>query len=211
MGLRLRGKESVNYFKALSQLSDRALEAASYLEAVLTSFDPRNQEKALKQMHAIEHQADLEKHGMLKALTREFLPPIDKDDLIILSHDLDTVIDNIEEVLIFIDLQGVEEIRPEILAFADLIRQSCEEMKRAVDAFEDFRKSEILVEQFDSVNRLKAAGKNLYIEALKGFYGTERQHVEILIYTELFRRLEACTSSCKTVTNTLERIMIKNL
>lgn len=211
MGVRIRKKEPVNYFEALILLSDHAIKAAVYLEEILNTFNPDRLEEQLVTMHEIEHQADLDKHNMLKKLTREFLPPIDKDDLILLSHDLDDVIDNIEEVLIFIDLQGIVEIREEIRSFAELIVLSCNEVKLALEAFEDFRKSSVLPERLEAVNRLKSRGKNLYIESLKTYYGTKRTPVEILIYTELFRRLESCTSSCKTVTNTLERIVIKNL
>jgi hypothetical protein len=211
MGFRIRKNEPVNYFEALSLLSDHAVEAAEYLEEILNAFDPDGLGAHLVRMHEIEHQADQDKHEMLKKLTREFLPPIDKDDLILLSHDLDDVIDNIEEVLIFIDLQGIEEIREEVRDFAKLIVTSCKEMKLALEDFENYRKSEILPERIEAVNRLKSKGKNLYIESLKTYYGTKRTPVEILIYTELFRRLESCTSSCKIVTNTLERIVIKNL
>lgn len=211
MKFNFRNKESVNYFKELSLLSRHALTAADYLEEVLKTFEADKLAEYLVKMHEIEHQADLDKHEMLKKLTKEFLPPIDKDDLFLLSHDIDDVIDSIEEVLIFIDLQGIHEIHEEILSFANLIVQSCQQLNLAVETFEDYRKTELLRAQLESVNHLKSKGKNHYIEALKTYYVIDRKPVEILIYTELLKRFECCTSNCKTVTNNLERIMIKNL
>ena len=59
-------------------------------------------------MHEIEHSADINKHEMNGTLAKAFVTPIDREDLDMLSLQLDDVVDLIEEVLqkFYIDQQA---------------------------------------------------------------------------------------------------------
>ena len=63
----------------------------------------------------MEHSADLKKHAMLDRLVKEFLPPIERNDIVSLSQNIDNVTDEVEEVLLRVYMNNVKEIEPNAL------------------------------------------------------------------------------------------------
>jgi len=56
----------------------------------------RQDQYILKQVHQIENEADKNLHEIINYLIKDFLPPIEREDIITLSHRIDDVIDCID-------------------------------------------------------------------------------------------------------------------
>lgn len=200
-----------DYINEFEKLSAYSVMAAELLDTILKNYDRWSMPEKIRLMHEIEHAADIEKDEMYEALTSEFLPPIEKDDIIRLSHEIDTVTDSIEDVLICIDIFAVETINPEINIFTELIVDCCKHMNEALAEMKNYKNSTILFEQINEVNLHKSKGKALYVNSLKNICEITEDPFLTLTYTEIYKNLEECCEKCKAVTNTLERIVIKNL
>ena len=87
------------YFDNFVETTKISKEAAEYLVTCLEHYNPDDIEDMLKNMHEIENRADVKKHEMSEALVKAFVTPVDREDLAMLSHNLDQVTDRIEEVL----------------------------------------------------------------------------------------------------------------
>lgn len=61
-------------------------DAAAYLEQNIKAFNPDTLNASLEQMHIIEHTADLKKHEINKKLAKEFITPIEREDIVALTH-----------------------------------------------------------------------------------------------------------------------------
>ncbi|MHC1746594.1 MAG: DUF47 domain-containing protein [Negativicutes bacterium] len=207
----LESEDAIDYLRTFTNLSTFSLQAAEFLDMALKNVRLENMPEYIVKMHEIEHNADLAKHDMIERLIREFLPPIDKDDIIILSHKIDTVTDVIEEVLILIDVHQITQIPKDVHSFTELIIGSCRHMNLALKEMENFKESSLLYDQLKEVHRLKAAATELYVNSLKNFYDISNDPVQRMIYSELYKRLKRPCIKCKKVTNTIERIVIKNL
>ena len=87
------------YFENFAQCAALSKKAADYLVKCLENYNPDKIEKMLDEMHEIEHSADLKRHEMGDALAKAFVTPVDREDLDMLSHNLDNVTDKIEDVV----------------------------------------------------------------------------------------------------------------
>lgn len=206
----MKNNKDFNYFKAFVDSSSFSLKAAELLNATLHEFHKNKIEEKTKEMHFIEHSADLERHEIMNRLVKEFLPPIEREDIISLADNIDDVIDAIEDVLIGIDIFNVEAIRPEIVKFTELIMDCCKSMNSALIEFENFKKSKILHLAIVEVNRLEEAGDQLYINGVRKLYRSTKEPVELAVWTEIYRRLEKCCDACEEVANDIENIVMKN-
>ena len=56
----------------------------------------RQDQYILKQVHQIENEADKNLHEIINYLIKDFLPPIEREDIITLSYRIDDVIDCID-------------------------------------------------------------------------------------------------------------------
>ena len=63
-------------------------------------FDLESLPVYLDEMHKIEHEADLKKHDLLNTLAKAFITPIEQEDIMQISRNLDDLTDKIEDVLI---------------------------------------------------------------------------------------------------------------
>ena len=59
--------------------------------------------------------ADGKKHDMLDKLAKEFIPPIEREDIVALSQQIDTMTDKVEDVLMRVYMSNVQEIEPDAL------------------------------------------------------------------------------------------------
>ncbi len=206
----MKNSKEYNYFKAFVELSKFSLKSAETLNKTLHEFDIKKVDKKLEEMHDFEHSADIAKHDLLNRLVKEFLPPIEREDIISISQKIDDVTDAIEDVLICINIFNVQTIRPEILQFTQLIVNCCKSMDVALTEFENFKKSKRLHSEIIEINRLEEEGDALYVSGVRNLYRTSKDPIELMVWTEIFKRLEKCCDACEDVANDIENIVMKN-
>lgn len=203
-------KKEYDYLEQFANLAKFSLDSAEILHKTLKEFDVNTLSEKVIEMHNIEHSADIAKHDMLNRLLKEFLPPIEREDIISLSQKIDDVTDAVEDVMIKIDMFNVKYIRPEILQFTELIVSCCNAMYVAVEEFKNFKKSKTLSTKVIEINTLEEEGDALYVNTVRNLFQTSKDPVELLVWTEILHRLERCCDGCEDVANDLESIVMKN-
>jgi predicted phosphate transport protein (TIGR00153 family) len=203
-------KSDYNYFDAFANLSKFSYDLAISLNKTLTNFDPKFITGKVTEAHTIEHNADIAKHDIMNRLVKEFLPPIEREDITSLTQEIDDVTDSVEDVLIYIDMFNIQSIRPEILKFTQLITQCCKAMDEALEEFKNFKSSKKLREKIIEINRLEEDGDALYVDSMRNLYHTSTDPIELMCWTEVLHRLEKCCDNCEDVANIIESIVMKN-
>ena len=93
-------KQDAFYFEKFIVCTDYACRAAHLLDKAMREFDPKKLEARLDEMHRIEHGADEEKHELINVLVKAFITPIEREDIILLSQNIDEMTDKMEDVLL---------------------------------------------------------------------------------------------------------------
>lgn len=203
-------KNEYDYFDSFVKLSEYCCEAAKMLDEILINFNADTLEEKMKKMHSIEHAADIQGHEITRRLAKEFITPIEREDIVVLVHEIDDITDTIEDVLLHMYMYNVREIRNDALRFSKLILQSCEELKSAFEEFKNFRKSRDLHDKIVRINKLEEDGDNLYTEVVRKLHMTSSNAIEIMTWTIAFNRLEKCCDACEEAANIIESVIMKN-
>ncbi len=203
-------KKDYDYFQAFTQAVDYSCQAAEILKNTLTYFDTDKLNDRLKDVHGVEHAADLGKHEMMSELARAFITPIEREDILELMQELDDVTDDIEDVLIRTYIFHILSIREDALRFADIISRCCGEMLKMMKEFRDFRKSKTIHEMIVTINDLEEEGDRLYTEAVRRLFMHSKDPIELMVWREIFDRMEKCCDACEHVANMVESIIMKN-
>lgn len=198
------------YFDAFSKGIFCAHDAAIMLQKCFEGYDFNILETKLEQMHRIEHTADEIKHEMMRRLVKEFLPPIEREDIVELSRCIDNVTDTIEEVLLQMYMFHVTILRDDVTQFTDLMTKCCEALKEMMLQFQNFRKSATLQEKIIEINGLEEEGDRLYSQAMCTLYREETDPKAILIWTRIYDCLEKCFDECEDVADMVEQVILKN-
>lgn len=198
------------YFAEFISMVELSCQAAEYLQNSVRNYNPDDLPAQRKALHKIEHSEDMLKHDIMKRLVREFVPPIDREDIIQLANELDDVTDKIEDVLIRMDMYNVREMRPKALDFVDVIVRCCQSLKVAMVEFPNFHKSSTLKQTIIDVNSMEEEGDEIYINAMRELYRSNGNPIDVAVWSELFDRLEDCCDACEHVSDILEIIIMKN-
>ena len=133
----MAGKKDNNYFEMFVKLTDFSCSAAKQFCEMLGSFDPAKMPEDMKKMHTIEHSADMEKHNMMKLLAKEFITPIEREDIFQLAQELDNVTDSIDDVTMRIYMYNIRSLRPDAIKFAELIQRCTSDVERIKMFFQE--------------------------------------------------------------------------
>lgn len=198
------------YFGNFYACADCAYQAAHLLERVMRDFDPLLIREKLDDMHKVEHAADEKKHEVLDALVKAFITPIEREDIILLSQNIDEVTDKIEDVLLRVYCNNVQKIRPEALELSRLVIRCCEEAKLMAQEFADFKRSKGLRDHIIRINTLEEEADQQFINSMRTLHTTCTDPIEIIVWREIFLYLEKCVDACEHVADTVESVVMKN-
>ena len=198
------------YFENYIACADLAKKAAAYLVECLKNYDPDNIEKMLEEMHIYEHSADMKKHEMNEALAKAFVTPVDREDLDMLSHQLDDVTDKIEEILQMFYIYNIQTIEPSAVAFAKNIVKACGLMCELMGEFENFKKSKKIHGLIVALNDVEEECDKLYLTSMLELTRNSTDVLLTISWREIFECLEACIDACEHVSECVGSVIMKN-
>ena len=204
-------KKDVNYFDTFVELVQYSCDAAILLNEIVNDFHTDELEAKMEQMHEIEHAGDEGRHAMMKRLAREFITPIEREDIVSLADAIDNVTDTIEDVLLRIYMFNFTKMHEDVVKMAAIIVQCCEALKEAVVEFANFRKSQTLHKLIIEINRLEEDGDDLFVKATRELFVNEKDPVQIMAWRETLDYLEKCCDACEEVSEVIESVMMKNI
>jgi predicted phosphate transport protein (TIGR00153 family) len=203
-------KQSYDYFDVFVKQAQYSCDAAYIVNETLHNFNYRELPEKLEKIHAIEHAADKQKHKLIKALAREFLPPIEIEDITEMTQLLDDVTDSIEDILIKLYSYNIKSIRPEAVGFSDIISTCCETLKKMMGKFSHFKKTGSLITSIVEINKLESDGDDLYTKTMHDLHVSSDDPIEILTWSRLLDCLEKCCDAMEDVADAVENIVMKN-
>lgn len=205
-------KQRTNYYVMFVNLQNYSRQAVNYLHYFLRDFDPTPDVmlQKMEELHAIEHEADQGKHKMMQVLAKDFVTPIEREDIIAIMRKLDDITDAIEDVLQKIYMYNVSSIRPEALEFLDIIQQQCKIVADVFSEFHDPRHSDTIHDNIIEVNRLEEEGDTLYTRSVRRLFEEENDIRDIVAWNAIFEQLEHCCDTNEEAVNTVEEVIMKN-
>lgn len=203
-------KTSYNYFQSFIDYADCALRAAEYLNETISNFDPETLPARMDAMHSIEHFADEINHKTLDHLAKEFLPPIDREDLARLSQELDDLVDAIDDIMRQMCMYNVTKPKPEVIKLCELLVRCCTAVKKLAHEFKHFKKSSAIKDCLVQINSLETEGDTLHFAAVNKLFSAPENPVDVIIWRDIFDGFEACYDECEHVAEVIESVVLKN-
>lgn len=199
------------YFDSFIKTVGFANKGAEFLHETLTNFNSDDISGKVREIHLIEHNSDTETHDMLAKLEKEFLPPIEREDILDLSHVIDDIVDTLEDVLQRVYMYNIKEIRHEAVEFSTIISKCCKKLAEVMNDFTEFRKnSERIQKNLIDINTFESDADKLYIDGVRRLFTQETDPTVILAWKETFDKLEECCDNCENAANKIGSVIMKN-
>lgn len=203
-------KTDYDYFEFFEEIAMLIVEVAESLYANLFDYQlPLLGEKVVE-MHKIERTADSVKNQMMRYLYQDFLPPIEREDIINMVYALDTVLNNMEDILIHLDMYQVEAITSDMLHLLELIKKASDyalEMMHELSNFKNPKKLALIIEE---ITIIEEQADKIYYEAVKRIHVDKGDVLESYKYSTIYDVFETCFDSFEDLANVVEAIILKN-
>lgn len=198
------------YFENFAETTALSKKAALYLVECLEHYDAERIETMLEKMHEIEHGADVKKHEMSAVLAKAFVTPVDREDLDMLSHNLDQVTDKIEEILQKFYIYNIQEVEPPVIEFAKKLVRSCELLCELMAEFENFKRSPKIRELIIELNDVEEECDKLYLSSMHALTNHSADVLRVVSFHKIYDCFESCADACEHVSECVGTVIMKN-
>ena len=203
-------KENYDYFKEFITATDYIVKSADTLKDIMENFNFEKLNTDIHEVHRMENDADEIVHKMRSYLIKDFLPPIDREDIALIINKLDNIEDGIDEALINIKILDIEVVKPEVLELIDLLVMCCRAVKDVFINLNNFKNVELINEKVVEINRLEDLGDRAYEKAMTSLYKNEQNPIELIKWTNIYNCLEETIDSCEIIGDCIEDVIMKN-
>jgi predicted phosphate transport protein (TIGR00153 family) len=209
----LRGKETPvrfiprddKYFALLNQLAAKVKTGGEIFVKIFDDF--KNHEAYADQIKGIELECDGLSAKITQKLNSSFITPIDREDIYLLTGELDDVIDMINDLARRMSIYGVVVPRPDAREIAVLLEEATAEIETVFSRLEHREKfGESLIE----IGQLEKRADALYSEAVRRLFKDEKDPIEVIKWMSIYEGLENSIDRCKDVAEALEAVVVKN-
>jgi len=207
----MANKNQDKYYDSFNEMCGYSNDAALYLREIFSDFKPEKLSEYMEKMHSIEHAGDVARHTMTKQLAKEFITPIEREDIMAMGDRIDTVTDKVEDALMKMYMYNVTTVREDGVKIIDTIIECTEALRDAIEEFRNFKKSKTIIEKIIEVNRLEEVGDVLYIEATRKVFTDDKlSPKEAFAWSHIYHYMEDVFDACEDVADVIEGVIMKN-
>lgn len=199
-----------NYFITFEEQSQLILDLTELLSLTLEKDELLSLDKKLIEAKNIQVEAEEKKEAILYHLYEDFLPPLEREDIIELLRALDNVLENIADLLFRMDIYQIQTISEDLLSFLNLVEKASNENMTMIKELSKYKKPKKIILSIKKINEIKLEGDSLYHQAIKNIYSDEKDSFRRIRYSKVYDGFYETMHSFKELTNSIETMIIKN-
>lgn len=195
------------FFILFEQSAQNAVKTAHQLREMVYSWEEVKERVGI--ITDLEHHGDAITHQIIAQLHRTFVTPFDREDIALLAHSLDDVVDFLHAAADAMLIYRVEYATDRVKELADNVVQAVEEVERAVSEIHNGIDRERLLKRCIEINRLENIGDRLFRSAMAELFTNATDFAYVLKWREIYRHIEGAADRCEDIANILEGIALK--
>ena len=206
----MKKKEKYNYFEEYIKMTEYIEESSNKLKELMNDFNIEKLNKSIEEIHKLEHASDRVVHKMREYLIKDFLPPIEREDIAVIINKLDDIEDGIDEIAIDFKILNVKKVKEDILEFADILVQASKAVKGVFEKLSDLKHPELIKEKVIVVNKLEEQGDRVYERIISNLYKEEKDPIELIKWVNIYKCFEETIDSCEEISDCIQDVIMKN-
>ena len=171
--------------------------------------DYRDVEKKVKRIKELEHEGDTITHEIMRNLHGTFVTPIDREDIALLAHGMDDVMDFIDAAARTAFLYHISQPTPNARKLASIILQVTYKLNEIMPLLHDRKHFKQVLEQCVEINSLENEADDILHASLVELFDNSSDALEIIKWREIYEHLESATDRAEDVANVLEAVVLK--
>lgn len=204
-------KKTNYYFDSFPALAHFSVRCGEMILEFVKNFDYTRLEEVKTSVHLVEHEADDLKHEVTAKLLKEFMTPIDREDIYELLRLIDEVTDAIEEISLRLYLYDVKELPKNFVELTEVTVKCMKQTETCLNNMYDYLNENTFKPLVDAVVKLEEESDAIYIESVHALYRTEKNEKILYINETLYSLMETVSDKCREVCRYVQNIALKNI
>ena len=196
------------FFGLFEESAQNVVKAAQELKTMVDTWE--DVEERVGTITELEHQGDTITHQIMAQLNRTFVTPFDREDIALLAHSLDDVIDFIHAAADAMLIYKVNHSSQRAKELADIIVQGATEIERAMPYLRRRAALKQVFERCVEINRLENMADRVFRSAMGELFDDTTDIAEVIKWREIYEYMESATDRCEDVADVLEGVALKN-
>jgi uncharacterized protein len=173
--------------------------------------DYKNFESYSQKAKEIEHRADTIAHRVINLLNQSFMTPFDREDIYRLVHELDDIIDLLENTIHSIHIYEMTEKKDFINEFAQFTFEATDKLNALIkECFEKQKYTDRIWQLICDIHNLEDKGDVAYERGLRRLFNEEADPIKVIKWKDILYTLEFIMDVYQKVSNTIEGIVVKS-
>ena len=167
-------------------------------------------EGKVNEITRLEHEGDTITHEIMARLHRTFVTPFDREDIALLAHSLDDVVDFIHAAADAMLIYKIDQPSQRAKELADIIVQATAEVERAIGELHHRSELKHILERCVEINRLENMADRLFRSAMAELFDDSTDIAQVIKWREIYEYMESATDRCEDVADVLEGVALKH-
>ena len=195
------------FYQLFEQMAQTMVIAAKEFKTLVDNWE--DVDTTVNRITEIEHEADTTTHQIMYQLNRTFVTPFDREDIALLAHSMDDVIDLIQAAADTMLLYKVNAPGQRAKELAENIVQITSEVQNAVPQLK--RRGDVpkMLKFCVEINRLENVADKIFRAALTELFEDTADIADVIKWREIYTQMEAATDRCEDVADILEGVTLK--
>jgi hypothetical protein len=167
-------------------------------------------EAKARQLKDLEHQGDTITHQIIQRLNRTFVTPIDREDIALLAHTLDSMMDFIEAAGRTAFLYRIAQPTERARQLASIVARMAYALNDVLPYLRHRDQFDRILEQCVEINSLENEADDVHHVAQAELFYDCTDTCELIKWREVYQHMEDATDRGEDVANILEGIVLKH-
>ncbi|MBK8725307.1 MAG: DUF47 family protein [Holophagaceae bacterium] len=205
----LKPREMV-FFDLLEAAATNVASAAQHLDRELRTGDPSRFPEMRREMKDFEHKGDELTHELIDRLNQVFVTPIEREDILALTHALDDVVDRLDTVCERIVLYRIQHIMPALTQLTSNVVEGSGELVHLIKALRTMSDIKDIRARIQHCHVLENQADSVYHAAIAQIFENPTDPIELIKWKELLSFTEDATDRIELVAQVVGSTVMKN-
>lgn len=165
--------------------------------------------KEMQNLKDIEHEADIHVHKCLKLVEEAFVTPIDRSDIVEIINEIESITDHIDSIGNHTYMMCVKQVDEASRNLMGLVVEACLKLEELMKNLKNYKKNfKVINDLIIEINQIEELGDKTYLNAMRTLFEFENDAKKIVIYKQLYEKLEDALDQCEDVADSVQKIII---
>ncbi len=197
------------FYTLFENMADVVNKMAIQLQAMVNESDIDKRAEISANIENLEHKNDDYTHNVFTELGRNFITPLDREDIHSLATALDDIADYIHATAKKISFYKVNPNDLGMHKLAELVLQGSVQIQKAVHGLRDMKNLREMTEAIVKINSIENQADDVFDMSIEMLFNKENDFKEVIKKREIYQVLEIATDKCEDAANVIESIIIK--